>query len=209
MKKKRYFKNYKRFLKITVTFLIALSIMAAIPMNAMAATVTTISTSSYADKPNALDTYDMLEFHYLTTVKYVWVKGYMSGQASEGTKLKKGDSMSYTYSGKKAGSVSVGCGVNYAAVGASICVTLPVAKSISKGSVSSVSRVAQSKGTYKLYGKLKYKITTKTTYQRTVTKKYNAKTKKYYYKYGSWKYCLTRDKDFSLASDESYLSKIK
>ena len=102
----------------------------------------------------------------------------MDGQATRGTKLNKGDGMSYTYSGKKAGSVSVSCGVSYAGVGASVSIKLPTPKSVSQGTVSSVTRVAQSSGRYKLYGKLKYKITTKTTYQRNVKFNYNPKTKK-------------------------------
>lgn len=171
-----------------------------------AATVETISKSSYTDSPNCLNTYDMVQYHYVTTEKYVWVKGYMDGQATRGTKLNKGDGMSYTYSGKKAGSVSVSCGVSYAGVGASVSIKLPTPKSVSQGTVSSVTRVAQSSGRYKLYGKLKYKITTKTTYQRNVKFNYNPKTKKTYYTYGNWQYCCNRGKSYELISDESFLA---
>ena len=164
-----------------------------------------ISTNTYSDRPDYLDDYDYIQFHYITTERYVWVKGYMDGQASAGTKLKKGDGMSYTYSGKGAGSVSVSCGVSYKGVSAGLSVTLPVAKAVNSGTLSSVTRNAPSDGTYKLYGKLKYKITTKATYQRPVKKVYDSSTKKYYYEYGDWKYSLSRGKSYDLISDESYL----
>lgn len=204
-------KSFRKSLQIAGTFLLILFMIAANPITALAAsTVTTISSRSYADLPNYLNTYDMIQYHYQTTEKYVWVKGYMNGQATGGTKLKKGDSMSYTYSkGSGSPSVSVSCGVSYYGVGASVSIALPFTKTASNVTVSSISRVAQSTGKYKLYGKLKYKITTKTTYQRSVSRVYDSKTRKYKNKYGKWKYCLTRSKKYMLISDESYLSKIK
>ncbi|WP_195421515.1 hypothetical protein [Faecalicatena contorta] len=187
--------------KTIISFIMFMFLIGTMNCTAFAATnsVSTVSTSTYEDQPICTDPYDNLQFCYKTTEKVVWLTGYMDGQASEGTWLSAGDGMYYTYSKSGSDGVSVGCGVTFGAISPSISITLPSSKYTPGATASGVVRTASSYGKYKLYGRLKYKITTKVTYQRSLLPNGS---------YSAWSYCICRSKKYELLEDNSYLKKM-
>ena len=156
-----------------------------------------------------------MEYCKIKTTKVFWVRGDMAGQPKEGTDMRPGDTINYVLDDKKTKrteEINVSLTVGYGVISADVSVPINIFKKngSSKSGVLGASKAAQEPGTYKLYGKVKYQVTTYYTYCRPDTRKVSKAAKK---KYGRTKYkwkklCQYKSAEVEVLRDSSYLRKV-